>query len=277
MQICPVRALFAREKPRHRRRPALRDVERRDNAHAVARVAARAVEAVRRQLDGVVRQIRAVRPVVYDLRHAFAVAALADDDARARAKDAAGKDLRRARAAPVHQNDHGLVRQIRAIVALGDGVAAAVDKVGKLSLARKGPQRRHRRGGKAAAVAAKIHDPRAHGAVVFAHAILKVCPRLRAEAAAVDIANAALRADSRIRLHDERARHGDILFTAVRAQDRHAHLRARLAEQLFARLVRSRHAALAVDGNDHIAREQSRLLRAAAFERRDDLNTVFAV
>ena len=197
--------------------------------------------------------------------------------ARARAEDTAGKDLRRARAAPVHQNDHRLVRQVRARIALGDGITVAVDKIGKLSLARKGAERRHRRGGKAASVAAQIHDPRMHRAVIFAHAVLKICSRLRAEAAAVDIANAALRADACIRLHDERARHGDVLFAAVRAQDRHAHLRARLAEQLFARLGRSRHAALSVDGNDHVAREQSRFLRAAAFERRHDLDARFAV
>ena len=278
MQVrAAIRRLFAREQLRDCRGRPLRDVERRDNAHAVARVAARAVEAVRRHLHGVVRQIRAVRPVVDDLRYALAVAALADDDARSRAEDTAGKDLRRARAAPVHQNDHRLVRQVRARIALGDGITVAVDKIGKLSLARKGAERRHRRGGKAASVAAQIHDPRMHRAVIFAHAVLKIRSRLRAEAAAVDIADAAFRADACIRLHDERARHGEVLFAAVRAQDRHAHLCARLAEQLFACLGRSRHAALSIDGNDHVAREQSRFLRAAALERRHDLDARFAV
>ena len=278
MQICAaVHAFLPREQLRHRRCPALRDIERRNNAHAVARVAARAVEAVRRHLHGVIRQIRAVRPVIDDLCHALTVAALADDDARSRAEDTAGKYLRRARAARVHQHDSRLVCQVRARVALGDRVAVAVNKIGKLSLARKGAERRHRCGGKPSAVAAQVHDPRAHRAVILAHAVLKIRSRLRAEAVAVDVAHAVCHADGRIRLRDERTRHGEVLLAAVCAQDRQRHLRSLVTEELFARLGRSRHAALSVDGNDHVTRGESRLLRAAALEHRDDRDTRLAV
>ena len=56
--------VFAAEQARRSSSLRLREKERRYHADAVGRVAARAVEAVRRHLHGVAVQIRAVRLIV---------------------------------------------------------------------------------------------------------------------------------------------------------------------------------------------------------------------
>ena len=278
MQIrTAVLRLFAAEQARRSSGLRLREKERRYHADAVGRVAARAVEAVRRHLHGIAVQIRAVRLVEQNLRHALAVAARADDDTGGRTQNAAGKDLRRAGAAAVHQHDGRLVRQVFSVIALRAALAALIDKINKLSRTGKCAERRHRRGGESAAVTAQIHDPCAHGAVIFAHAVLKISPRLRAEAVAVDIAHAVRRADCRIRLHNGGARNGIVLLAAVYVADGDAHLRARLADKPCALLFAARRAGLALDGDDHIARFEPRLFRAAAFQHgnnRDSLRCI---
>ena len=136
------------------------------------------------------------------------------------------------------------------------------------------PERRHRRGGQPPAVAAKVDDPRVHSAVIPAHALLKIRPRLRAEAVAVDVAHAARDRDGRIRLRDERARNGIIRLRAVRVADGDGHARPRFAEELGAVLRAARRAGLALNGDDNVARGKARLLRAAALEDGDDADAL---
>ena len=285
MQIrTAVLRLFAAEQARRSSGLRLREKERWYHADAVGRVAARAVETVRRHLHGIAVQIRAVRLVEQNLRHALAVAARADDDAGGRTQNAAGKDLRRAGAAAVHQHDGRLVRQVFSVIALRAALAALIDKINKLSRAGKCAKRRHRRGGKPTAVTAQIHDPCAHGAVIFAHAVLKISPRLRAEAVAVDIAHTVRRADRCIRLHNGGARNDIVLLAAVRVADGDAHLRAlrqaanggsaRLADKPCALLFTARRAGLALDGDDHIARFEARFFRAAALQHGNDRDPI---
>ena len=103
---------------------------------------------------------------------------------------------------------------------------------------------------------------------------MKIRPRLRAEAVAVDVAHAVRDRDGRIRLRDDRARDGVVRLRAVRVADGDGHARPLLAEELGAVLRAARRAGLALDGDDDVARGKARLLCAAALEDGDDADAL---